>query len=364
MYRSFKTRNILQIFGFGVVVTTSLNLENTRFRGSFNWFGPKRLHCESILWPTWSQPKRHTCVCKSRNFVADAAEKVLESVVNIMLETVVCSRGSGFIVDADGLVLTNAHVVQDCTEKSKIIVTLADGREYPAVIHAVDFLSDLAVLKITPRSTDVAPNLTPVTLGSKNEMRAGDWVVSIGNPFGLQNTITAGVVSSQRRKSSDIGALDSRVEYLQTDCIIHSGSSGGPLVNLDGEVIGINTIRADSEGISFAIKIDHSLDMIKQLMEFGKITRPYFGFGMVSLTPYVWQQLRVQTPQHLLPRTESGILITSVEVDSPAFRAGCLEGDVIVEVNGQTIQSASKLLKVIGLQVRDPVQMRVNASGL
>ncbi|ORY37077.1 trypsin-like serine protease [Rhizoclosmatium globosum] len=323
------------------------------------------MHCDSTasswftLRPQQRQPQ------SPYSFIADAAEKVADSVVNILLETdvkdlfsskTVCSRGSGFFVSADGKILTNAHVVEDWT----IIITLSDGREYPGRVHAVDFLSDLAIIQIEPNNpTDTMPIWKPVHLGSNNEMRAGDWVVSIGNPMGLQNTVTAGVISSYRRKSQELGRKDSRVEYLQTDCVVHTGSSGGPLINLDGHVIGINTIRADSEGISFAIKVNHSIDMIHQLMTTGKITRPWFGFGLVSLSPYVWQQLRSQTPQQLLPQTETGVLITYVEPDSPASLAGCKEGDVIVEVNGSSIGSASKLLKTIGLQVDLPISIKV-----
>ncbi|KAI8835277.1 trypsin-like cysteine/serine peptidase domain-containing protein [Chytriomyces cf. hyalinus JEL632] len=320
-------------------------------------------------WPWFNaQTKHHPAHTSgtSNNFIADAAEKVMDSVVNILMETeqdswfskkTVCSRGSGFFITADGKVLTNAHVVEDYSVGSKITVTTSDGLEYEAFIHAVDFLSDLAVLTVIPDNTDLDVLWKPVKLGSTKPMRAGDWVVSIGNPFGLQNTVTVGIVSSQRRKSVEIGRTDSRVEYFQTDCIIHSGSSGGPLVNIHGEVIGINTMRADSEGISFAIKVDHSLDMINQLLHLGKIVRPWIGVGMVSLNPYVWQQLRLQTPIEQLPQTDTGVLITSIAKDSPADKAGILEGDVIMQVNDAPIESASKFLKMIGLQIDTPVSL-------
>ncbi|KAJ3102890.1 Serine protease htra2, mitochondrial [Physocladia obscura] len=298
----------------------------------------------SSMWRRWSEKKQDTvdldlsrCIkCnsnRSNNFIADAAEQVLDSVVNILMETEVsvwfsqksvCSRGSGFFITADGKVLTNAHVVQDYVEGSKITVTTSNGREYGAYIHAVDYMSDLAIIAIIPDYE--APDWKPVHLGSNKEPRAGDWVVSIGNPFGLQNTVTAGVLSSHRRKSVEIGGLDSRIEYFQTDCVVHSGSSGGPLINLDGEVIGINTIRADSEGISFAIKVDHAMEMIYQLVDHGKIIRPWFGFGMVSLSPYI-------------------------QPESPAEKAGCCAGDVIIEVNSVPMTSASQFLKYVGLNV-------------
>ncbi|KAJ3076431.1 Serine protease htra2, mitochondrial [Podochytrium sp. JEL0797] len=338
------------IFGAVSIGTFSM-IEPSKRKWESPW-KPRSAHCDWPLASEWRQ-RDH------RNFVADAVEKVLDSVVNIMLETevrhlfsskIICSRGSGFFITSDGKILTNAHVVEDFTDSSKIFVTMTDGREFPARIHAVDFLSDLAILQLIDPTNTI--ECKPVVLGSNTPLRAGEWVVSIGNPMGLQNTITAGVVSSQRRKSIEIGGLDSRVEYLQTDCVIHSGSSGGPLINLDGEVV-------DMEGISFAIKVDHAKEMIIQLVDLGRIVRPWLGFGMVSLSPYVWQQLRAGTRKESLPQTETGVLITSIDADSPAWKAGCMEGDVIVEVNGVPIHSASKLLKIIGLQVDDPVKLLI-----
>ncbi|KAJ3353212.1 hypothetical protein HDU83_007040 [Entophlyctis luteolus] len=354
----------------------------------------------STGWRWWQHPSatsatRSSCDCgHSRNFIADAVDNVLDSVVNILMETggfpslpttqlnstqrnstrrnphlflseleqsglfsskLICSRGSGFFVSEDGKILTNAHVVQDYAENSKIIVTTSDGLEYDARIFAVDFMSDLAVIEVLPTAGTTLPSWKPCPA-----RRAGEWVVSIGNPFGLQHTITAGVVSSQRRKSAEIGGRDWRVEYIQTDCVVHTGSSGGPLINLDGEVIGINTIRADKEGISFAIKIRHSMEMIQQLMQVGKIIRPWFGFAVVSLSPSVWQRLRSKTPPHLLPKTDAGVLITSVDPGSPAANAGCVAGDVIVEANKTAVVSASQLLKVVGLDVHGPVHLKIH----
>ncbi|KAI8614898.1 trypsin-like cysteine/serine peptidase domain-containing protein [Chytriomyces sp. MP71] len=336
---------------------------STKNGGWFLWRSSKDANSDVACTHCGSNPDvdRH-------NFIAEAADIVLESVVNITVETEVpdlfnkrtlVSRGSGFFITRDGKILTNAHVVEDYTSGSKILVTTSDGREYEAYIHAVDFLSDLAILSIVPDSTDLDPVWKAVRLGSSREMRAGEWVVSIGNPLGLANTVTAGIISSHRRKNTDIGRSDSRVEYLQTDCVIHPGSSGGPLVNLRGEVVGINTVRADSEGISFAIKVDHCLDMIAQLLSMGRIVRPWLGVGLVSLNPFVWQQLRSHSPPELRPRVKAGVLVTGITPESPAARAGCREGDVIVEIEGRRVESASKLLKLLGLQIDKPVRLLI-----
>ncbi|KAJ3275173.1 hypothetical protein HDU76_010644, partial [Blyttiomyces sp. JEL0837] len=269
----------------------------------------------------------------------------------------VTSSGSGFFIDADGTILTNAHVVADFNEDSKLMVTSSDGRIFKAYVHSMDLLSDMAIVKVIPDPRSTHPPWKPVKLGSSSVMRPGDWVMAVGSPFGLQNTVTAGIVSSRRRKSAEIGGKDSRVEYIQTDCVIHSGSSGGPLINLDGEVIGINTTRAESEGISFAIRIDNSLDMIHQLLKKRKIIRPWLGFRMVSLNPNVWQQLRSKGPDEFLPKVEEGVLITSVFPDSPAGSAGCQEGDVIIKVNDMPVKSTSEVLQIIGLNVDEPFKM-------
>ncbi|KAI8892350.1 trypsin-like cysteine/serine peptidase domain-containing protein [Globomyces pollinis-pini] len=251
------------------------------------------------------------------NFIADATEKVLDSVVNISVvnETsklfsskTIISSGSGFFIDKSGSILTNAHVVADVSTDTKVTVTTSDGVEYKAFVYSLDVLSDLAILKL---HTTIPTKFNPVTFGSLEHIRPGDWVIAIGCPFGLQNTVTCGIVSSRNRKSNEIGGQDYRVRYLQTDCVVHSGSSGGPLVNLDGKVIGINTTRAESEGISFAIRIDSTFDMIQQLLRQGKVMRPYLGLQMISLSPNVWKQLTSKQTAHL-PKIGQGVLVTKV----------------------------------------------------
>lgn len=256
-------------------------------------------------------------ITSNLNFVADAAEKVIDSVVNIAVETetskffqktTLVSSGSGFFIEP-GFILTNAHVVSDMVDSSKLIITTSDGQELDGYVHSLDTIADLAVIRIKSRNSLVWP---VVKVGDNETTRLGDWVISIGSPFGLQNTVTAGVVSSLARKSTQIGGQDSRLRYIQTDCVVHSGSSGGPLVNLKGEVIGINTTRAESEGISFAIRIDTTLDMIGQLIKEGRVMRPFLGIHMSTLTEAVRQQLQESGDIKAVPPVKAGVLITNV----------------------------------------------------
>jgi S1-C subfamily serine protease len=190
-------------------------------------------------------------------------------------------------------------------------------------------LADLAIVKPLQKG-----KFKRVLFGSNTNTRPGDFVVAIGCPLGLQNTITAGVVSALQRDSNEIGRKDNRVQYIQTDLVVHSGSSGGPLVNMDGRVIGINTTRAESEGISFAIRVDTAMEMIKMLQVKGKITRPFLGIHTKSLNPSFFSQLNEETKHQILPGTV-GVLVTKVQKFTPAEKSGFLEGDIITKVHGE-----------------------------
>ncbi|KAI8815211.1 trypsin-like cysteine/serine peptidase domain-containing protein [Cladochytrium replicatum] len=299
-------------------------------------------------------------------FIADAVEDVMDSVVNITVEIdtlnlfgkkTLVSSGSGFAVTADGKFLTNAHVVYDDAEGGNVIITDNEGVQYPGVVHSIDFLSDLAVVQVLPDpETGTTRTWKPVKFGNNTNLRPGDWVVSIGSPFGLHGTVTAGIVSSRRRKNTEIGGRDSRVEYIQTDCVVHSGSSGGPLLNLDGEVVGINTTRAESEGISFAIRADNAKDIIHQLVNRGRVVRSWLGLRMVSLSPQVVQQLKSQdTVYDGLPHIDSGVLVTAVFPRSPAAECGLSEGDVIDRVDDTPVRSTHEILQRIGYRVGEPI---------
>ncbi|KAI8818499.1 trypsin-like cysteine/serine peptidase domain-containing protein [Fimicolochytrium jonesii] len=310
---------------------------------------------------------------RGHSFIADAVEGAAGSVVNICVVTETSSMlskeslatsGSGFFIDEDGSILTNAHVVCDMSDGSKLTVTATDGTEYDGYIHSMDTMSDLAVVKIRPRPGDVPRKWPVLKLSTNINLRLGDWVIAIGSPFGLQNTVTAGVVSSIRRAKDEIGAASSdvRVEYIQTDCVIHEGSSGGPLVNLDGEVVGINTTRAAGEGISFAIRADNALDLIHQLHNEGRIVRPWLGCRMVTLTRDIQTQLREENQWAYLPPATSGVIITAMVPDSPSSRGGLAEGDVITAVNGKPVHSSQEVYKHMGLKIHEPVTFRVARS--
>ncbi|KAJ3273576.1 hypothetical protein HDV01_004343 [Terramyces sp. JEL0728] len=251
-------------------------------------------------------------------------------------------------------ILTNAHVVTDMDD-GKIIVRASDGYEFEAEVFSLDTRADLAIVKPVHPQKD---KFKPVQFGNVFKIRPGDWVVAIGCPFGLQNTVTAGVVSSRSRHSVEIGAQDDRVRFLQTDCVVHSGSSGGPLINLEGKVIGINTTRAESEGISFAIRIDTCLDMIQQLKKEGKVVRPYLGLQMTSLSPNVFHQLK-KSFANSVPHVTHGVLLTRINSGSPAEKAGLQEGDIITQVNSTKITSSQDILSIIGLGFGKPVHIHI-----
>ena len=267
---------------------------------------------------------------KSRNvnnFVADAVEVAQSSLANIRntRHTIFGefgTGGSGFVISKDGFVATNAHVVMlggGGTERLK--VTLYDGTEYEADVWAVDASSDLALLKLdikTASTEDPAP-LVPALIGKSSELRAGEWVVALGSPLNLQNSVTVGVVSATARRGSELGIPNASV-YIQTDASINSGNSGGPLINLDGQVVGINTMKASGpEGISFSIPMDLAWPVLEQLREFQKVRRPYIGMRMISVDPHVAKAERVRG----FPQDQtSGVLIIQVVPGSPAERAG------------------------------------------
>jgi len=235
-------------------------------------------------------------------------------------------EGSGFIVSADGIILTNAHVVDGA---QKVTVKLTDRREYEARVIGADAKSDVAVLKID------AHDLPVTKLGDPRTLQVGEWVVAIGSPFGLDNTVTAGIVSAKGRSLPD----DTYVPFIQTDVAVNPGNSGGPLFNLRGEVVGINSqIYSRSggyQGLSFAIPIDVAMNVGKQLQTQGHVTRGKLGVGIQDVDQALAESFGLDVPR--------GALVASVEKGGPAAKAGLREGDVILAFDGQTIDSAGQL---------------------
>jgi serine protease Do len=239
-------------------------------------------------------------------------------------------EGSGFIVSADGVILTNAHVVNDA---QKVTVKLTDRREFEATVIGADARSDVAVLKIDARDLPV------VRLGDPRGLKVGEWVVAIGSPFGFENTVTAGIVSAKGRTLPD----DSYVPFIQTDVAVNPGNSGGPLFNLQGEVVGINSqIYSQSggyQGVSFAIPIDVAMNVGKQLQANGRVTRGKLGVGIQDVDQALAESFGLDAPR--------GALVSSVEKGGPAEKSGLKEGDVILRFDGEAIDSAGQLPAVV-----------------
>jgi len=237
--------------------------------------------------------------------------------------------GSGFIISADGYVLTNAHVVEGADE---VYVTLTDKREFKAKIVGVDKRSDVAVVKIDGN------NLPVLTIGDPNKLRVGEWVIAIGSPFGLDNTVTAGIISAKARDTGEYLPL------IQTDVAVNPGNSGGPLINMRGEVVGINSqIYSRSGGymgISFAVPIDEAMRVAEQLRKTGHVTRGRIGVQIGEITRDVAESLG-------LPRAE-GALVERVESDGPAEKAGVEAGDIILKFNGADVDRATDLPRMVG----------------
>lgn len=247
-------------------------------------------------------------------------------------ETPTRGQGSGFIVSADGIILTNAHVVRGAKE---VTVKLTDRREFRAKVLGADPKTDVAVLKIE------AANLPVVTLGKTSDLKVGEWVLAIGSPFGFENTVTAGVVSAKGRSLPD----DSSVPFIQTDVAINPGNSGGPLFNARGEVVGINSqIYSRSggyQGVSFAIPIDVAGRIKDQIVATGKVEHARLGVMVQEVNQAFANSFKLDKPE--------GALVSSVEKGGPADQAGLQSGDVIRKANGQPIVSSGDLPAVIGL---------------
>jgi len=237
--------------------------------------------------------------------------------------------GSGFILTADGIIMTNAHVVDGAEQ---VIVTLTDKREFVARIIGADRRTDVAVVKIE------ASGLPPVKLGDPNRLKVGEWVMAIGSPFGLENTVTAGIVSAKGRDTGDY------LPFIQTDVAINPGNSGGPLINMRGEVVGINSqIYSRSGGfmgISFAIPIDEAANVSNQLRANGRVQRGRLGVGIGEVSKEVAESLGMAKPQ--------GAFVSSVEPGSPAEKAGIEAGDIILKFDGKTIEKSSDLPRTVG----------------
>ncbi|MEO1003054.1 MAG: trypsin-like peptidase domain-containing protein [Cyanobacteria bacterium J06638_7] len=238
-------------------------------------------------------------------------------------------QGSGFIFQADGLVLTNAHVVE---RSDRVTVGLLDGRSVEGTVVGLDRLTDLAVVRIEGKGPwPVAP------LGDSDRLEVGEWAIAVGNPYGLDNTVTMGIISNLNRNAAKLGITDRRLDLIQTDAAINPGNSGGPLLNADGEVIGINTLvrTGPGAGLGFAIPINRARDIARQLVASGSVSHPVIGIGLDAVRP---GEVR---------GVDRGVRVASVVANSPAQRAGLRQGDVVVAADGQPMLEPSQLVAAV-----------------
>lgn len=362
--------------------------------GAVGWVGHRHLNLTNrtanlIAPPTAPLPVRadnplptppSTPSVTSRNFIADAVEKVGPAVVRIDAsrtvnnserdlfrrffredapspERIERGTGSGFIVSADGQIITNAHVVEGA---DTVQVLLKDGREFEGQVVGTDPVTDVAAIRIR------ATNLPTVTLGTSNNLIPGQWAIAIGNPLGLDNTVTAGIISATGRLSSQVGVPDRRVRFIQTDAAINPGNSGGPLLNDQGEVIGINTaIRANAQGLGFAIPIETARRIADELFSTGQVAHPYLGIQMVDLTPEIQQEINTNDNRlNVKLAVDKGVLILQVMPGTPAAQAGLQPGDVILKVNQLPVETSVEVQdQVEASQIGEILRLEINREG-
>lgn len=245
--------------------------------------------------------------------------------------------GSGFIFNAQGLVMTNAHVVD---KADQVTVLLKDGRQFKGKVLGEDPLTDVAVIKIE------ASNLPTVSLGNSKELLPGEWAIAIGNPLGLDNTVTVGIISATGRSGSEIGISDRRVRFIQTDAAINPGNSGGPLLNAAGQVIGVNTaIIQGAQGLGFSIPINSAQQIAQELVKTGKAEHAYLGVQMVDLTPELRNRLNQQ--ENLKIDAEEGVLVIKVMPNSPAAAGGIKAGDLVQSIDEQPTRTSDDVQQAV-----------------
>ena len=250
-------------------------------------------------------------------------------------------QGTGVIFAEEGLILTNAHVVEQSDE---VEVLLTDGRTLAGTVVGLDSVTDLAVVRVTsPTPLPVAP------LGDSDALEVGDWAIAVGNPFGLDNTVTMGIISNLNRNISKLGITDKRLELIQTDAAINPGNSGGPLLNAEGEVIGINTLvrSGPGAGLGFAIPINRARSIAEELISTGKVSHAMVGIGLRPLTPELAREFNRNSDRGFQLPERQGVLITNVLPLSPAERAGLRAGDVILAADGARVTNPEELLKAV-----------------
>ena len=307
------------------------------------------------------------------NVIVKAVERVGPSVVRIDTEKNISNpmgqlfglgpstqrqqgQGSGFITRANGLIFTNEHVVRGA---DRVNVTLPDGRRFQGTVLGGDPLTDVAVVKV------VAENLPVASLGNSDQLRPGEWAIAIGNPFGLNNTVTAGIISAVDRTDANIGE-GQRVPYIQTDAAVNPGNSGGPLISAAGEVIGMNTAirKAPGAGLSFAVPINLAKRIAQQIVSTGQASHPFIGVQLRTLTPQLAREINATSTRCTVP-VVNGVLVVDVVPDTPAESAGIRQCDLIRAVNGTSVENPSEVqLAVDRGRVGQPMQITIERNGL
>ncbi|XP_068559468.1 serine protease HTRA1 [Cebidichthys violaceus] len=283
------------------------------------------------------------------NFIADVVDKIIPAVVHLELfqgvpfsrKEVSVSSGSGFLVSEDGWILTSAHVLNN---KRQIIVELKSGSQYDASVKDVDQKMDIALIKIEPDSP-----LPALRLGQSSDLRPGEFVVAVGSPFSLQNTVTTGIISTAQRNGLELGFKDSDMDYIQTDAIINYGNSGGPLVNLDGDVIGMNTLKV-AAGISFAVPADRIRQFLadsynRQVHRNTQQKNKYIGVRMIQLSPSLIRDLKERESE--VPDVSSGVYIYEVIPGTAASSAGLIDRDVVIGINGRPVRTTQDVREAV-----------------
>lgn len=239
------------------------------------------------------------------------------------------SMGSGIILNSNGYILTNYHVVE---KLDRILIKLSDGKEYFAKLLGYDLYTDLAVLKIS-----TLRRLPEPEFGQSKDLSVGEWVMAIGNPYGLEGTVTVGVISGKGRTDLGISHFEN---FIQTDASINPGNSGGPLINLDGQIVGINTaVAAIGSGVGFSIPVEMALKIVDQLIQKGSVDRGWLGIGIQDLTPELADTFNLSNPE--------GVLVNSVQNETPAQLGGMLRGDIIIQFDKKIISSLKYFQKLV-----------------
>ena len=319
---------------------------------------------------------------ESHSFVANVASKVSPSVVRIDIEREFQTdefesdlldpllkdllgdlgtfpkkergQGSGVIIDSSGLVLTNAHVVE---RVDRVIVTLQNGNQVDGTVVGTDQVTDLALVKIKE-----FPDLESAKLGDSEDIQVGDWAIALGTPYGLESTVTLGIVSSLHRDINSLGFSDKRLDLIQTDAAINPGNSGGPLINANGEVIGINTLvrSGPGAGLGFAIPINLASKVTNQLLTNGEVIHPYLGAQLVLLNERIAKEHNQDPNSLILLPERSGALVQSVIPQSPAEKGGLRRGDLVIKAEGNPIADPKSLLeRVEHAQIGMPFKIEV-----